>query len=318
METTRATATGTMKAVRIHDYGDVDVLQYEDAPRPTPGAGEVLVRVYAAGVNPIDWKVREGYGKERRNLPLILGWDFSGVIEAAGPQTTHFKAGHEVFGRPDPLRDGAYAQYLVAREVELGFKPRSLDHIQSGGLALAGLTAWQSLFDAAGLDRGQSVLIHAAAGGVGHLAVQLAKWKGAHVIATCSKENFDFVRNLGADDTIDYSATPFENLVHNLDVVFDTIGGQTQQRSWQTLKRGGILVSIVQPPSQQEAAARGVRQALVLARPDAEQLAQLAALADDGKLAPFVQTVLPLSEARKAHELSKSGHVRGKIVLRVE
>jgi NADPH:quinone reductase-like Zn-dependent oxidoreductase len=309
----------TMKAVRIHTYGGPEVLKYEEAPCPKPGPSELLIRVHAAGVNPVDWKIREGYFKQRLNhsLPLILGWDLSGVIETTGPDSVRLKAGDEVYSRPDFSRDGAYAEYIVVRETEVALKPKSIDHIYAAAIPLAALTAWQSLFDAAGLSAGQMVLIHAAAGGVGSFAVQLAKWKGAHVIGTASKRNQDFVRNLGADQTIDYQTTRFEDVVHEVDVVFDTIGGDTQKRSWKMLKKGEILVSIVDPPSAEAAAAHGVRQASVFVQPSATQLTELANLVDSGKIKPIVETVLPLSDARRAHELGQTGHTRGKIVLRV-
>lgn len=309
----------TMKAVRIHTYGGPEVLKYEEAPRPEPSAGEVLVRVHAAGVNPVDWKIREGYLKAYlpHSLPLILGWDVSGVVESTGPGVTRLKAGDEVYSRPDIARDGAYAEYIVVREAEVALKPKSIDHIHAAAIPLAALTAWQSLLDAAGLSAGQTVLIHAAAGGVGSFAVQLAKWKGAHVIGTASKRNQALVRELGADETIDYQTTRFEDLVDEVDVVFDTIGGDTQKRSWKVLKKGGILVSILNPPSAEEAVAHGVRQASVFVQPSAAQLTELATLVDSGKLKPIVETVLPLSEARRAHELSQTGHTRGKIVLKI-
>ena len=309
----------TMKAVRIHTYGGPEVLKYEEAPRPKPGAGELLIRVHAAGVNPVDWKIREGYFKQRLNysLPLILGWDLSGVVEATVPGIVRLKAGDEVYSRPDFSRDGAYAEYIVVRESEVALKPRSIDHIHAAAIPLAALTAWQSLFDTAGLGAGQKVLIHAAAGGVGSFAVQLAKWKGTYVIGTASGRNQEFLRKLGADQTIDYQTTHFEDVVHDVDVVFDTIGGDTQRRSWKVLKKGGILVSIVGPPSAEEAVAHGVRQASVFVQPSATQLTELANLVDSGKLKPVVETVLPLSEARRAHELSQTGHTHGKIVLRV-
>ena len=309
----------TMKAVRIHTYGGPEVLKYEEAPCPKPGPGELLIRVHAAGVNPVDWKIREGYFKQRLNysLPLILGWDLSGVVETTGPGVTRLKVGDEAYSRPDIARDGAYAEYIAVRETEVALKPKSIDHIHAAAIPLAALTAWQSLFDTAGLSAGQTVLIHAAAGGVGSFAVQLAKWKGAHVIGTASKRNQDLVREVGADQTIDYQTTHFEDVAHDVDVAFDTIGGDTQRRSWKALKRGGILVSIVGPPSAGEAAAHGVRQASVFVQPSAAQLTELATLVDSGKLRPIVETVLPLSEARRAHELSQIGHTRGKIVLRV-
>jgi NADPH:quinone reductase-like Zn-dependent oxidoreductase len=309
----------TMKAVRIHTYGGPEVLRYEEAPRPKPGAGEVLVRVHAAGVNPVDWKIREGYLKGRvdHSLPLILGWDVSGLVEVTGSGVAILKEGDEVYSRPDIARDGAYAGYIVVRETEVALKPKAIDHIHAAAIPLAALTAWQSLFDAAGLSAGQKVLIHAAAGGVGSFAVQLAKWKGAHVVGTASKRNQEFVQNLGADATIDYQTTAFEEMVREVDVVFDTMGGETQTRSWKVLKKGGILVSILGQPSAEEASAHGVRQASVFVQPSSAQLTELAELVDSGDLKPVVETVLPLSEARGAHELSQSGHRRGKIVLEV-
>ena len=309
----------TMQAVRIHTYGSPEVLKYEEAPLPKPGPGEALVRVHAAGVNPVDWKIREGYfkGRLKHSLPLILGWDLSGVVEATGSGVEGLKKDDEVYSRPDTARDGAYAEYIAVRETEVALKPKSIGHIHAAAIPLAALTAWQSLFDSAGLRAGQKVLIHAAAGGVGSFAVQLAKWKGAYVIGTASKRNQDVVRKLGADETLDYQTTRFEDVVHDVDVVFDTIGGDTQKRSWKVLKKGGILVSIVGPASGEEAAAHGVRQASVFVQPSATQLTELAKLVESGKLRPVVETVLPLSEARHAHELSQAGHTRGKIVLRV-
>lgn len=309
----------TMNAVRIHAYGGPETLQYEECPCPAPGTGEILVRVHAAGVNPVDWKIREGYLKEmhQRQLPFIPGWDFSGVVHALGAEATKFHVGDEVYSRPDLTRDGAYAEFIVVRESEVALKPHLLDHVHAAAIPLAALTAWQALFDAAQLSAGQRVLIHAAAGGVGHFAVQLAKWKGAYVIGTASRQNHDFVRLLGADEIIDYRTTPFESAVHDVDVVLDTMAGDTQQRSWKVLKKGGVLVSILGQPSEEEAKAHGARAAWTFVRPNAEQLTEIAALADSGRLVPAIEEVLSLHEARHAQELSKSGHVRGKIVLRV-
>jgi NADPH:quinone reductase-like Zn-dependent oxidoreductase len=305
--------------VRIHGYGGPEVLKLEEVACPRPAAGEVLVRVHAAGVNPVDWKVREGQLKDflKHRLPLVPGWDFSGVVAAAGPGAGRFHKGDEVYSRPDLARDGAYAEYIVAKEAEVARKPKSLDHIQAAAVPLACLTAWQALFDAASLQRGQRVLIHAAAGGVGTFAVQLAKWKGAYVIGTASRRNHELLRHLGADELIDYQATPFEDAVGDVDVVLDTMAGEVQRRSWKVLKRGGILVSILGPPSAEEAAAHGVRGKPVFVRPNAGQLAEIAALVDAGTLTVVVETILPLAEARRAQELSQAGHVRGKIVLRV-
>ncbi len=312
-----------MKAIRIHNYGGPEVLQYEDAPRPKPQADEVLIRVHAAGVNPIDWKVREGDMKDfwPHKFPLILGWDVSGTVEEVGPGAAaagRFKIGDEVYSVPDPTRNGAYADYIVVRESELALKPKSLHHIRAAAVPLAALTAWQSLFDTAQLQPGQRVLIHAGSGGVGHLAVQLAKWKGAYVFATASTKNQDLLRKLGVDEPIDYTQQRFENVARNIDIVLDTIGGETQERSWSVLKKGGVLVSLVQPPSEEKAKALGVRAAFVAGHPSGAQLAEIAKIIDAGKLAPVIDRILPLSEVRRAHELSQSGHTRGKIVLRVK
>jgi NADPH:quinone reductase-like Zn-dependent oxidoreductase len=308
-----------MKTVCIYSYGGPEVLVYEDAPRPHPLAGEVRVRVHAAGINPVDWKIREGHLKEmlHHTLPLVLGWDVSGVVESLGSAVTRFKVGDEVFSRPDISRDGAYAEFIVIKESEVALKPHSIDHIHAAALPLAGLTAWQSLFDAGGLAAGQRVLIHAAAGGVGSLAVQLAKWKGAWVIGTASERNHDFLRQLGVDQPVDYETVRFEEAVQPVDVVFDTMGGEVQARSWKVLKRGGILVSIVSPPSAESAVANGVRQAFVFTQPNAAQLAEIAKLVAAEKLKAIVETVLPLSDATRGQELSERGHTRGKIVLRV-
>ncbi len=309
----------TMQAVRFHSYGHPEVLLLEEVPRPTAGSDEVLVRVHAAGVNPLDWKVRAGHLKDwlPHRLPLIPGWDVSGVVEALGPDVTAFKTGDAVYGMLDFGRDGAYAEYVAAGIRTLALKPSSLDHVQAAAVPLAALTAWQSLFDSASLSAGQTVLIHGAAGGVGHFAVQFAKWKGAKVIGTASAGNASFLRELGADKVIDYRTTRFEAAVGDVDVVLDTIGGETQQRSWQVLKKGGILVATLGISSAEAPGEHGVRGAGVSVHPDPAQLARIAALIDAGDLKPVIAAVLPLTEAARAHELSQTGHGRGKIVLKV-
>jgi NADPH:quinone reductase-like Zn-dependent oxidoreductase len=309
----------TMKAVCIYGYGGPNVLVYEDAPRPHPGPGEVLIRVHAAAINPVDWKIREGLLKDQLHhaLPLVLGWDVSGVVEDLGSGLTRLKLGDEVFSRPDISRDGAYAEFIAIRESEVALKPKAIDHVHAAALPLAGLTAWQAMFDAGGLSAGQRILIHAAAGGVGSLAVQIAKDAGAYVIGTASARNHDFLRKLGVDQVVDYQSVRFEDAVEPVDLVFDTQGGAVQERSWKVLKRGGILVSIVGPPSAELAAAHGARKAFVFTQPNAAQLAQIARMADAEKLKAIVETVLPLSDATRGQELSERGHARGKIVLRV-
>ena len=310
----------TMKAIRIHNYGGPEVLQYEEAPRPKVAAAtEVLIRVHAAGVNPIDWKVREGYMKDfwPHEFPLILGWDLSGVVEKIGTGVSHFKKGDEVYSVPDASRDGAYAEYIVVRESELALKPKSLHHVRAAAVPLAAVTAWQALFDAGQLKRGQRVLIHGGSGGVGHVAVQLAKWKGAHVLATASTKNQELLRELRVDEPIDYTKQKFEDVARDVDLVLDLIGGETQERSWSVLKKGGSLLSLVQPPSVEKAKALGVRAAFVAGHPSGAQLAEIAKIIDSGQLAPVIDRILPLSEVRRAHELSQSGHTHGKIVLRI-
>lgn len=309
----------TMKAVRIHEYGSPEVLRYEDAPRPTPGTAEVLVRIHAAGINPIDWKIRAGdvRGWLKYTLPMIPGWDFSGVIEEIGPNTIDWKAGDEVYARPDIGRDGAYAEYIAVRASEIARRPKSVDHVHAAAIPLAALTAWQALFDAGGLAAGQKVLIHAAAGGVGHFGVQLAKWKGAFVAGTASARNKEFLKSLGVDQFIEYRSVRFEDVAHDFDVVLDTMAGETRARSWGVLKKGGILVSILGQPSQDDAQAHGVRATGIFVQPNPLQLNQIAGLVDSGAVKPHLYAVVPLAEAAKAHELGETNGARGKIVLRV-
>jgi NADPH:quinone reductase-like Zn-dependent oxidoreductase len=309
-----------MKAIRIHNYGGPEVLRYEDAPRPRVKNGEVLIRVHAAGVNPLDWKVRAGDLKKfiQHKLPLIPGWDVSGVVAEVGAGVSQFKKGDEVFAMADPTRDGAYADYIAIHATALGLKPKSLHHVRAAATPVSVLTAWRSLFDLGHLESGQRILIHGGSGGVGHFAVQLAKWKGAYVVATASTENQELLRKLGADEAIDYTTQKFEDVAHNIDIVLDTIGGETQQRSWLVLNNAGALISLVQPPSEQKANQFRVRGMMSSAQPNGAQLSAIAKLIDSAKLRPIIDRILPLSEARRAHELSESRHVRGKIVLRVK
>ncbi|MGH9716890.1 MAG: NADP-dependent oxidoreductase [Candidatus Acidiferrales bacterium] len=309
----------TMKAIRIHEYGGPEALKYEDAPRPKPADGEVLIRVHATSVNPVDVAVRQGHFKERMKykMPFIPGWDVSGVVKGVGPGVTRLKVGDEVYSRPDLSRDGAYAEYIAVRESEVALKPKSLDHTHAAAMPLTSLTAWQALFDSGHLSSGQTVLIHGAAGGVGHFAVQLAKVKGARVIATASKGNHDFLRSLGADEAIDYTTTKFEDVVHNVDVVLDTITGETQDRSWQVIKKGGVYVSILRPPNQETAAAHGVHSAHVFVQPNVDELNEIARLVDAGKVKPHIEKVLPLPQAAAAQEAVATHHTRGKIVISV-
>jgi NADPH:quinone reductase-like Zn-dependent oxidoreductase len=312
-------APATMKAVRIHAYGGVDVLRYEDVPRPRPGPGEVLVRVHAAGVNPVDAAIREGRLRERLHstLPLTLGWDVSGAIEALGPGVTRFRRGDAVFAYLALTRGGGYAEYVVMAEAEAAPKPTSIDHVQAASVPVVALTAWQSLVDKAQLQPGQTVLIHGGSGGVGTMAIQIAKIRGARVIATGSARNLDYLKSLGADEVIDYGATRFEDVVKDVDVVFDLVGKDTQERSWQVIKKGGILVSVREPGAEEKAKERGVRAAYVLVQPHAEQLAEIARLIDAGRIKPVVSETFSLAEVQRAHQQIETRHTRGKLVLRV-
>jgi len=306
-----------MKAVRIHAYGGPDVLHYEDAPRPEPGPDEVLVRVHATTVNPFDCALRAGYlaGYFQPSFPLVPGTDVAGTIEALGPGANTFALGASVYGRGGVSRDGTNAEYAVLPVSDVAATPASLDHAQAAALPHVALTAWQALFELAALAPGQTVLIHGAAGGVGHVATQLAKWRGAKVIGTASK-NIDFLRELPVDHIINYATTPFESEAHDVDVVLDIIGGDTQERSWKTLKKGGILVSTVQPPSQETAESYGVRQAMVYANPPiGKTLTELGALVDAGTVRPHVSGTFPLSEVGRVHNMIEGKHTRGKLIL---
>lgn len=309
----------SMKAVRIHKYGGPRVLAYEDVPRPEPKEDELLIRVHAAGVNPADWKTRSGKRIAlKEQFPVILGWDVSGVVEAVGSYVDHFKLGDEVYGMIRfPKVGGAYAEYVTSPAAHVAHKPRSLDHIQAAALPLVALTAWQALFGAGDLSAKQTVLIHGAAGGVGHIALQLAKWKGTYVIGTCSGRNEDFLRKIGADEIVNYITTRFENVVRDADVVLDTVGGETKERSWSVLRKNGVLVSLLRTPSSESATAYGVRSKYILVQTNATQFIEISKLVDAGYIKPTVDTVIPLKKVRKAHRLSQKGHTRGKIVLRV-
>ena len=316
----KQTLMPTMKAVRFHRYGTPEVLVYEDAPKPEPATGEVLVKVHATSVNPIDWKIRAGHLKGFREypLPFILGWDVSGVIESVGAGVNQWKKGDEVYGFPDATRNGAYAEYIAVEETKLARKPQSLDHIHSAAIPLAGLTAWQALFNTAGLTARQKVLIHAAAGGVGHLAIQFAKVQGLYVAGTASGRNQEYLRQLGCDLPINYETTRFEDVARDFDAVIESMGGEVRTRSWKVLKKGGILVALIgPPPSEEDAKAHGVRAPIIWGQMNAGQLTEIAKLADSGKVRPEIAAVFPLHDAAKAHQMSETEHVRGKIVIQV-
>lgn len=303
-----------MKAVVIREYGDNQVVQYTDVDRPEPRAGELLVKVHAAGVNPVDWKIRGGAGQRMGlSLPIHLGGEISGTVEKLGEGVGGFKDGDAVYGIID---SGGFAEYAVAKAANMVFKPVNLDFIHAAAVPLGALTAWQAMFDIARLLEGQRLLVTNASGGVGSLAVQLAKAKGVHVTAMASGRNEDFVRALGVDEFIDYTRQPFEQVAGHMDVVFDTVGGDTFQKAFYTLKRGGFLVTAVAFPKH-EAQQHGVSAARVQCKPNAVQLLSIRDMVEAGKLRPSIATVLSLAEIRQAFELSESGRNRGKIVMQV-
>jgi len=307
-----------MKAICFHEYGGPEVLKYENVPRPEPQHGQVLIQVRAAAVNPVDWKIREGWLASMipLQLPAIAGTDVAGVVMATGQGVTDFRVGQDVYGFVG-IGSGAYAEYTTATIETIALQPRTLDYVQAASVPLVATTAWQALFEASGLKEGQTVLVHGGAGGVGTFAVQLAKMKGAYVLATASSQNVEFVKGLGADEVIDYTTTRFETVAHHVDVVLDVIGGETEQRSWGVLKPGGILVSTLGPPSQEDAAKHRVRAAFVQAQPTAGLLKEIARLLDSGQIKPNVGKMFPMEQARQAQELKQHGHTRGKIVLEI-
>jgi NADPH:quinone reductase-like Zn-dependent oxidoreductase len=310
----------TMRTVHFYAYGGPEQLVVEHVPRPEPQAGEVLVRVYAAGVNPIDWKIRKGFFKDVRPVPLPFtpGSELAGTVELLGAGGTRFEIGQAVYGRG---AKGAYADYAVIPAGSLAHKPHNISFDQAASVPVGARTAWMALFSLADLQAGQQVLVHGAAGGVGNYAVQLASWKGAHVIGTASFENQEFVRALGAEIVIDYHTTPFENVAHEVDVVVDPIGGQTQDRSWPLIKPGGMLVAIGHPPAEDMADRHGVRTAStvldqrILPHLSTEPLQEISGLIEAGLLLPQVGKVFPLEETAQAQALSETGHGRGRIVL---
>ncbi|MEU4038917.1 NADP-dependent oxidoreductase [Streptomyces collinus] len=306
-----------MRAVIVEQWGGPENLIEKDIERPEPGLNEVLVRVHAAGVNPVDWKTRaSGSVIDWGTVPAV-GWDVSGTVEAVGPGVSLYRPGDEVFGMPlFPRQAGGYAEYVVAPARHFAPKPTGLTHVEAAALPLAALTAWQALVDTAGVRPGERVLVHAAAGGVGHLAVQIAKARGAYVIGTASSGKHDLVRALGADEVIDYRAVRFEDVVGDVDVVLDGLGGQNAERSLKVLKAGGRLITLP-GPDDVPTAPDGVRAVWMLVEPDHLGLREIAALVERGALKPVVDTVLPLAEAAKAHEIGEQGRTTGKIVLTV-
>jgi NADPH:quinone reductase-like Zn-dependent oxidoreductase len=307
-------STQTMQIIRVHQYGGPEQLILEQAARPAPQAGEVLLRVHAAAVHPMDGKIRQGLFKDMRPLsfPYTPGSALAGVIEEVGPGVTSFAVGQAVFGQSTK---GAYAEYAVAPEETLALKPPSLSFGGAAILAGSATTAWQALFERGGLEAGQRVVILGAAGGVGSFAVQLAKWKGAQVIGTTSPANRAFLTDLGADTVIDYTSTPLEQGAHDVDLVLDTVGGEALEASLRVLKRGGTFVSIVRPPEIEQAQERGVRALFFVGRTSRALLETIAQLIDAGEVRPVVGGTFALPEAHLAHARVQSRHGRGRIVL---
>lgn len=316
----------TMKAVQIHAVGDVDVLKYEEVERPEPRAGEVLVRVRAAGINPMDSISRKFSvpGITAEHLPYILGWDMAGSVVALGDRVTKFAVGDDVYGMPRfPGEAKAYSQYTAAPAEDLARKPQGISYEDAAGVPMAGLVAWQSLFDTAHLAAGQRIFIAGGSGGVGHYAVQLAKRKGAKVYATTSTRNMDFVRDLGADVVIDYTQQDFREAIKDVDVVMDTIGDEVLKHAFEVVRRGGVVVSLpahkgVGALGEQLAPRYGVTFSLPQVHPSGDQMAAMAPLFESGQLKTHLAAVFPLNEVAQAHQLIEGGHVHGKVVVTVE
>jgi NADPH:quinone reductase-like Zn-dependent oxidoreductase len=313
------TASPMMKAIVVHSFGGPEVLQYEDAARPEPKEDEILIRVMSAGVNPVDAAICAGHMSRflGDKLPLIPGMDVAGVVEKIGTKITKFKKGDPVYAYLNFKEQGGYAEFAIAREGEIALKPKAITFDGAAAVPLAATTAWQALIDTAKLEKGQTVLIHGGSGGVGHFAIQIAKARGAKVIATASTPNQDLLKELGADQTVDYTTTKFEEVVKDVDVVLDAVRGDTLARSYGVVKKGGIIVSITGQPDPAECEKHGIRGASLMAHPDAKVLEELAKLIDDKKLKPVVSGVFPLAEVAVAHEQIETRHTRGKIVLKI-
>jgi NADPH:quinone reductase-like Zn-dependent oxidoreductase len=313
----RAHEKPMMKAVVAHEYGAPEVLKFEEVPRREPNEDEALVRVIASSVNPADPLTLSGkYAREfGTHLPLVPGYDIAGVVEKTGASVTKLKVGDAVYGYP--TFGGGWAEYITVKEWEVAAKPKSLNFVESAAVPMGALTAWQALVDVAKLQPGQTVLIHGGSGGVGSFAIQIAKARGARVIATASTANQDLLKQLGADVAVDYTKTKFEDVAKDVDAVLDPVGKETLARSYGVVKKGGIVMSLVARPDPAEIKKRGIRGAGISVHPDAEDLAEIAQLIDAGKIKPIVTQVLPLSEAIAAQQQAATHHTRGKVVLRI-
>jgi len=308
-----------MKTVRIHEYGNVDVLRIEEMPVPQIAADELLIKIHAASVNPVDWMVREGYMKDMHmhKLPLTLGQDFSGTIEKVGNSVQGFKVGDKVFGRPSLERAGSYAEFIEVKASEVALMPKTITYDEAATIPVVGTTAWETLVNIARIKKGQRVLILGASGGVGSIAIQIAKSKECYVLGTTSNVNVDFVKRLGANEVIDYTSQDFSKLFRDIDVVLDTVGGTNQEKAFNVLKKGGILVSIVSKPNQEIANRIGVRCEYVSVGPNAHILNELRTLIEMGQIKPVIDKVYPLEDVKQALNYSQTGKARGKIVLEI-
>jgi NADPH:quinone reductase-like Zn-dependent oxidoreductase len=304
-----------MKAIRIHNYGHSDQIHLEEASAPTPKDNQLLVQVRDIGVNPVDWKIREGHMKDFRpaNFPLTLGQDFAGEVLTVGSAVTQFGPGDRVYG----FADGSYAEQALVTEDKISFLPDDIDFVTAASLPTAGITAYQLIMTVADLQQGQSILIHGAGGGVGSFAVQLALWKGAHVCATAAETDFPYLKSLGVQALIDYKKDRFQDLVHSVDVVLDLVGGETLNRSFDVVRAGGIVATTVGPVDLKIAGAKRAKAIQFMARPNSHDLWELAKLVELGVIQPRIHEVLPLEEARRAQDELQKGHSQGKIILEV-
>ena len=309
----------TMKAIVVHEYGGPEVLKLDDVPRPVPKENEILVKVIAAGVNPVDSAARSEKFAQFLNikLPAIPGYDIAGVIEKTGATVTKLKAGDPVYAYIALDKGGGYAEYALATEKETSPKPKSLNYVDAAAVPLVSLTAWQALVDTAKLSAGQAVIIHGGSGGVGSFAILIAKARGAKVLATASMPNQDLLKQLGADVAIDYTQQKFEDVAKDVDVVLDAVGKDTLARSYGIVKKGGIIVSLVAQPDQAELDKHGIRGAPLGVEPNSDELAEITKLIDERKIKVIVSQTLPLAEAAKAQTQADTHHTRGKIVLKV-
>jgi NADPH:quinone reductase-like Zn-dependent oxidoreductase len=316
---TAQTDAPTMKAVVANEFGSPEVLKYQDAPKPEPKNDEILVRVVAAAVNPVDTYVRQGKFLKGTDVHggIILGYDIAGIVEKTGSAAKRFKPGDQVYCYLSVIRGGGYAEYAVAKESETALKPRNIDFVEAAAVPLAATTAWQALIDSAKVDKGQTVLIHGGSGGVGSFAIQIAKARGAKVIATASTAHQQLLKQLAVDQAIDYTTTKFEDVVKDVDVVLNCVRADALDRSYGVVKKGGVIVSITDEPNQTECAKHGITCSRMGAHPDSKVLEELTKLIESRKMKPIVSQTFPLAEASKAHQQVETRHTLGKIVLKV-